>query len=372
LDLDTVITGSSWDAALCAARAVVDGVDAVLEGGADAAFCVVRPAGHHAGPRGASACFMEKESQSASHGFCLLSNAAIGAAHAMAARGRDMGVKRVAIVDFDVHHGNGTEECVRNLQPARLTHKVNTPVGELAVKSWDYKPWVTDKDSDNVLFASTHSFGEVTDSMGAAYASGNVYTGQFYPGTGPLAVEGTDPHKNILNLPLGPKFGTVEFRECVEGTLLPRLHAFKPDLIIVSAGFDAHAQDKMNYGLVALTEDDYAWVTERLRAVAESCCQGRIVSLLEGGYNVTGGHCSALARSCAAHLRSMAAPPPPPYVPNGAQGLKDLQARLAKAKEHREAVESAQGNRSGRKRRRAATVDYAALDAQLKNAKTAE
>ncbi|KAJ1481010.1 histone deacetylase domain-containing protein, partial [Baffinella frigidus] len=229
------------------------------------------PAGHHAGPRGASACFMEKESQSASHGFCLLSNAAIGAAHAMAARGRDMGVKRVAIVDFDVHHGNGTEECVRNLQPARLTHKVNTPVGELAVKSWDYKPWVTDKDSDNVLFASTHSFGEVSSRNN----SGRCDSFQQRP--------------FLTSIP-GPRsedapVSTRSQREACSLNSTPGASSPNPNRTPSTRN---PQQDKMNYGLVALTEDDYAWVTERLRAVAESCCQGRIVSLLEGGYNVTG------------------------------------------------------------------------------------
>jgi acetoin utilization deacetylase AcuC-like enzyme len=148
LDLDTVITAASYDAAFLAAGAVIEAVDAVLEGKAANAFCVTRPAGHHAGPRGAAKTMMEVGKEGESHGFCLLSNAAIGAAYAMAARGRDKGVSRVAIVDFDVHHGNGTEEVVRNLRPSTCSHTHSSPMGDVTVTSRSFKPWVTDLDED--------------------------------------------------------------------------------------------------------------------------------------------------------------------------------------------------------------------------------
>ena len=296
LDLDTVITAASYDAAFLAAGAVVEAVDAVLDGKAANAFCVTRPAGHHAGPRGAAKTMMEAGKEGESHGFCLLSNAAIGAAHALAARGRDKGVERVAIIDFDVHHGNGTEEVVRNLRPSRSTHTHSSPMGDVTVSSWNFKPWVTDRDEDKVFFCSIHSYGEVTEQHGAKYPSGSAYTGQFYPGMGADGASGGDTGQaNIHNMALGPRYGSPEFREAVE-TMLEKLAAFKPDLLVVSAGFDAHQQDKMNYGLVSLCEDDYFWVTDRLRAVAEACCGGRLVSVLEGGYNVLAGPVSPLAR----------------------------------------------------------------------------
>jgi acetoin utilization deacetylase AcuC-like enzyme len=223
LDTDTAVTPESYSAALCAAAAAVRAVDAVVKGECAAAFCCTRPAGHHAGPSGPSECFFEAGKKSESHGFCLLSNAAIAAAHALALRGRD-GINKVAIVDFDVHHGNGTEECVRNLVPHQVTAQMETPVGEATFKRWSYKPWRDENDADNVLFCSTHAHGNVVAADGAKYASGSMYTGMFYPGTGndcEVASNG-----GIVNLPLGPRFGSAEFRTTVEKDLLPRCVAF--------------------------------------------------------------------------------------------------------------------------------------------------
>ena len=154
LDQDTAITPESYDAAFTAAAAVVRGVDAVLAGDAGCAFACVRPAGHHAGPGGASTCYFEEGKRNESHGFCLLSNAAIGAAHALAV---GPGVGKVAIVDFDVHHGNGTEECVRNLSPHQVSTTLETPMGEATFKNWSYKPWRDENDADNTLFISMHA-----------------------------------------------------------------------------------------------------------------------------------------------------------------------------------------------------------------------
>ena len=241
LDLDTVITAGSYDAAFLAAGAVVEAVDAVLDGKAGTAFCVTRPAGHHAGPRGAAKTMMEAGKEGESHGFCLLSNVAIGAAHALAARGRDRGVERVAMVDFDVHHGNGTEEVVRNLRPSRTTHSHTSPMGEVAVTSCNFKPWVSDCDEEKVFFCSIHSYGEVTEQHGAKYPTGSTYTGQFYPGQGAEGAGDAGEQANILNMALGPRYGSAEFREAVE-KMLAKLAAFKPDMILISAGFDAHQQ----------------------------------------------------------------------------------------------------------------------------------
>jgi acetoin utilization deacetylase AcuC-like enzyme len=141
-----------------------------------------------------------------------------------------------------------------------------------------------------------------------------------------------------------------------------RLADFKPDLIVISAGFDAHQQDSMNYGLVSLSEDDYYWVTDRLRAVSQLCGKSRVVSILEGGYRVKGGVSSALARSVAAHVRALCKPPPAPYVQGS--GIEALERMLEEVAEHKERLFTAADGAGSRRKRRRATVDYAALDEQ--------
>jgi acetoin utilization deacetylase AcuC-like enzyme len=224
LDGDTAMNPHTLQAALRAAGAVVMGVDLVMRGEARTVFCGVRPPGHHAERHRAM-------------GFCLFNNVAVGAYHAINAHG----VKRVAIVDFDVHHGNGTEDIVSG--------------------------------DERVLFCST-------------------FQHPFYPHTG-YAGSAT----NIVNTPLSAGDGGAAFRRAVEHYWLPRLEAFAPELILISAGFDAHTADTMA-GL-NLVESDYAWVTRRLVAQAERSAGGRIVSSLEGGYDL-----HALARSVEAHLKA--------------------------------------------------------------------
>ena len=227
LDADTVMSSGSVDAALHAAGATVAAVDAVLGGTAQRAFCAVRPPGHHA-------------TADQAMGFCLFNNIAVAAAHALAAHG----LERVAIADFDVHHGNGTQAI------------------------FEHEP--------RVLFVSSHQ-------------------SPLYPGTG-----GEDEHGvgNIVNGILPPGAGSHEFRDLWNGALLPRLHAFKPQLLLISAGFDAHADDPL--ADIRLGQDDYAWITERLVALACKYADGRIVSSLEGGYNL-----AALASSSRAHVRAL-------------------------------------------------------------------
>jgi acetoin utilization deacetylase AcuC-like enzyme len=226
LDPDTAMCPHSWRAALRAAGAVVAATDIVMAGEADSAFCCVRPPGHHAERRRAM-------------GFCLLNNVAIGAAHAL----EEYRLDRVAIVDFDVHHGNGTEEIFR--------------------------------DDPRVLMVST-------------------FQHPFYPYSG---VEGRSPR--MVNVPLKAYSGGREFREAVEHAWMPALLDFAPQLIFVSAGFDAHREDDM--AMLNLTENDYAWVTRKIREQSLRSANGRVVSTLEGGYEL-----SALARSVAAHLRALA------------------------------------------------------------------
>lgn len=229
IDGDTVVSPGSRAAALHAAGAVCAAVEAVFDGAARRAFCAVRPPGHHAEPERAM-------------GFCLFNSVAIGAMHALAARGAG----RVAIVDFDVHHGNGTQAAFA-AEP-------------------------------RVLFGSSHQ-------------------SPLYPGTGAASETGVG---NIVNMPLAPGAGGAEFRAAWESAFFDRLAAFHPSLILVSAGFDAHRRDPL--AALELVEDDYVWITRRLCAIADDSCEGRIVSALEGGYDL-----AALAASVDAHVSTLAA-----------------------------------------------------------------
>lgn len=227
LDGDTIVSPRSGEAALRAAGAACAAVDAVLTGAADNAFCAIRPPGHHAEP-------------ATPMGFCLFNNAAIAAAHARHAHG----LERAAVIDFDVHHGNGTQAAF--------------------VEDGHY------------LYISTHQ-------------------SPLYPGTGRRDERGVG---NIINIPLMADSGSAEFRYAWSKEIEPALRAFQPDIIVISAGFDAHYMDPL--ATMNLREDDYAWVTRKILAVAADCCQGRVVSCLEGGYSL-----EALATSAAAHVKAL-------------------------------------------------------------------
>jgi acetoin utilization deacetylase AcuC-like enzyme len=227
IDPDTALNPFSVSAALHAAGGVVHAVDLVCGGRYRNAFCAVRPPGHHAESRRAM-------------GFCVFNSVAVGAAHAMAAHG----LSRVAIVDFDVHHGNGTEEMFT--------------------------------DDPRVLMVSTFQY-------------------PLYPYSGV-----DNPAPNMVNIPLSAGSGSAAFRDAVRKHWLPALDEHRPELILFSAGFDAHREDPLA-GL-AFSEDDYAWVTRELAGVAKSHAQGRIVSSLEGGYAL-----GTLGRSVVAHVRELVA-----------------------------------------------------------------
>jgi acetoin utilization deacetylase AcuC-like enzyme len=224
LDEDTLMSPASAEAGLRAAGALVAAVDAVMTGPSTHAFCAVRPPGHHATPDTAM-------------GFCLFNNAAVGAAHALAVHG----LKRVAIADFDVHHGNGTQDIFQR--------------------------------EPRVLFVSSHQQ-------------------PLYPGTGNPDEQGIG---NIVNAPLSSGEGSYEFRALWNDALLPRLHAFKPQLVLISAGFDAHQRDPL--ANLQLQTEDYAWITQQLVELARAHAGGRLVSTLEGGYDL-----QALAASVSAHV----------------------------------------------------------------------
>ena len=225
LDPDTSINVHSWEAALLSAGAAIDATDAVIAGEMENAFCAVRPPGHHA-------C------RDKAMGFCIFNNVALAAKHALERHG----LSRVAIIDFDVHHGNGTEDIVAG--------------------------------DEGILMCS-------------------FYQHPYYPEW---------PHadaSNLVNLPVPAYSKGMDIRELVDTAWLPRLEAHRPEMIFISAGFDAHREDDM--GQLGLVEQDYVWITQQLKQVAKRHAQGRIVSILEGGYNL-----SALARSVEAHIRVLA------------------------------------------------------------------
>lgn len=228
LDADTVMNHGTWGAVVRAAGGAVLAVDRVVNRDCANAFVATRPPGHHA-------------ETTTAMGFCFLNNAAIAARHAQAVHG----LERIAIIDFDVHHGNGTQEIF-----------------------WD---------DPTVLYCSTHQM-------------------PLYPGTGAAGERGT--HDTIVNVPLRAGDGGEAFRAAMDDRIIPRIEGFRPDLLIVSAGFDAHRNDPL--GSLALVEADFAWVTHRLLDVAGKLCRGRLVSLLEGGYDLDG-----LAGSAAAHVTAL-------------------------------------------------------------------
>jgi acetoin utilization deacetylase AcuC-like enzyme len=228
LDADTWMSPGSINAAFRAAGAVVKAVDMVLDEEVGNAFCAIRPPGHHA-------------ETATPMGFCLFGNAAIGAKHALEAHG----LSRVAVVDFDVHHGNGTQDLLWNEARA------------LTITSQQMPLW---------------------------------------PGTGDPSERGA--HDNVLNVPLPPRSGGAEMRAAYESQVFPRLRDFKPELIIISAGFDAHQDDPL--AELQWSTEDFRWLTRKLCALAAELCEGRVVSTLEGGYDL-----SALAESARAHVEEL-------------------------------------------------------------------
>ena len=224
--LDTSINAHTWKAALRAAGAALAATDAVMAGELENAFCAVRPPGHHA-------------TRSKAMGFCFFNNVAVAAKYAL----QRYNLHRVAVVDFDVHHGNGTEDILAGDSRALMV---------------------------------------------------SIFQHPFYPYSGDV-----DPAPNMVNVPVAAYTRGMDIREIIEMMWIPRLEAFKPEMIFVSAGFDAHREDDM--GQLGLTEQDYTWITQRIKDIARRYSKGRIVSCLEGGYVM-----GPLARSVEAHLRVLA------------------------------------------------------------------
>jgi acetoin utilization deacetylase AcuC-like enzyme/ankyrin repeat protein len=477
LDADTSLSRGSWSAALRASGAVCAAIDAVVAGRVRNAFCPVRPPGHHAGPRGV---VTSERDPDGSHGFCLLNNVAVGAAYAVHHYGREKFgymsemargatglsinssteqnsstptplIRRVAIFDFDVHHGNGTEAILRNLSPNELCETIKLPFAHASVSVMSYRPWLDANDGSNVLFVSSHGYGAKRDEDAKA-------VGVFYPGSGastgwdvgalskisaeasveastskgqvipsldfsvketprpthqtsrlgsdetitpripssvppfkaslnhlplvslsslatprtalsssseqhvsemnrgeegggggggghenlhgnllphvlsevqpfpppfpslqqiPNLQEGATPvipeplleasitQPHVINVAMSHGHGPRVWRRIMTSDVLPRLAAFRPDLILISAGFDAHKSDTINCGYMRLSEEDYFWITRQLVKIANLTANGRIVSVLEGGYKVQGRVVSPFAKSVAAHVRAL-------------------------------------------------------------------
>ncbi|WP_169569912.1 histone deacetylase family protein [Sneathiella limimaris] len=228
LDPDTFMSPGSFDAAMRGIGAARDAVDVVMTEKDTNAFCAIRPPGHHA------------EADKAM-GFCLFNNAAVAAYYAR----KKYGLTRIAVIDFDVHHGNGTQH-------------------------------IFEKDPD-LFYGSTHQ------------------SPPFYPGTGYANETGVG---NIVNVPLVEGSGSKAFRDAYKDTVLPALESFNPELLIISAGFDAHHLDPL--ANINLEAEDYTWITQELLKISEKCCEGRVVSLLEGGYDLTG-----LSESACAHVKAL-------------------------------------------------------------------
>jgi acetoin utilization deacetylase AcuC-like enzyme len=228
LDADTSMSPGSFEAALRAAGGGIHAVDEVMGGRATNAFVATRPPGHHT-------------ETARPMGFCLFNNAAIAARHAQSRHG----IERAAVVDFDVHHGNGSQDIF-----------------------WSDK---------TVMYCSTHQM-------------------PLYPGTGAPSERGE--HDTIVNAPLSPGDGGAEFREALESVILPRLRSFQPELIVISAGFDAHQRDPL--ANLNLLEADFLWATQKIMEIADASANGRVVSMLEGGYDLEG-----LANSAAAHVSAL-------------------------------------------------------------------
>jgi len=228
IDVDTFLSNGSVDAALRASGALCFAIDQILDNRALRAFCAVRPPGHHS-------------EQAVAMGFCLLNHVAIGAMHAL----QRPDIKRVAIIDFDVHHGNGTQAIFEQ--------------------------------NPDVMYVSSHQL-------------------PLYPGTGQTDETGCG---NILNLPLAPGDGGKSFRHAWSSKGLPAIHGFEPDLILISAGFDAHQRDPL--AQMELQDADYHWITDQICDLADDSCHGRVASILEGGYDL-----EALAGSSRAHVQALA------------------------------------------------------------------
>lgn len=427
IDGDTAVCSQSFNAALAAAGATIEAVERIVSGKVDKVFCAVRPPGHHSGPLGPVGTPGEPIG-TGSHGFCLINNVAVAAAYARCVHRKT--IRRVCLVDFDVHHGNGTEACVQNTAPSAPQFKFSMPIGGGSFSMNMYRPWLDETDQEEIMFASVHGYGR------------KELQHHFYPGTGPTKSTKGEYDLETEEAAQWSEDGVVEdpthvdaerrvstakgeqpwvvdvgmegtgkksergaaWRRVWKGKILPAINAFEPDLVIISAGFDAHAKDDIQGPVnLGVKEQDYEWLTAELVKIANAHAKGRVVSVLEGGYRIQGGPISAFGRSVAAHVRTLFAPNAEKYdVEASKRELNEELKHRREAREKRDADMEAEhrallervaaeqdqddgadddddGNAEKRralegaidadptpsKRRRGAPVDYAALNAAL-------
>ena len=367
IDGDTAVCSQSFNAALSAAGATIEAVERIVSGETNKVFCAVRPPGHHSGPLGPVGTPGDPIG-TGSHGFCLINNVAVAAAYARCVHRKKL--RRIALVDFDVHHGNGTEACVQNTAPSAPQFRYALPIGSGTFSMNMYRPWLDETDPDEVMFASVHGYGR------------KELAHHFYPGTGPTKSTKGEYELDTEEAATWDEDGVVEdpmhvdaenrvstaqgeqpwvldvgmegtgkksergaaWRRVWKGKILPAINAFEPELIIISAGFDAHAKDDIQGPVnLGVKEQDYEWLTSELMKIANAHAKGRVISVLEGGYRIQGGPVSAFGRSVAAHVRTLFQPNAEKYdaEKSKAEFNKELRQRR-EIREKREAEEEAE------------------------------
>jgi len=248
----------------------------------------------------------------------------------------------IIYTDFDVHHGNGTEVCVENLIPSSKKAKFDLPMGgEMKLFMPQWKPWLGEHDAENVLFCSVHGFGKALPGLDPDPHQ-PPFLPSFYPGSGE---DKGWKDSNILDVGQNST-SRFEWRQSWRSVVLPRLRNFKPDMIFISAGFDAHAKDSINGGFCGALEQDYEWLTQALVAIANEQCQGRIVSVLEGGYRIQGMCVSAFARSVLEHVKVLAEADPN-FFPDQMEldwEITDFEKQIKAAKEVEAELKAAKQN----------------------------
>ena len=387
IDGDTAVCSQSFNAALAAAGATIEAVERVVSGETDRVFCAVRPPGHHSGPLGPVGTPGEPIG-TGSHGFCLINNVAVAAAYARCVHRKK--IRRVALVDFDVHHGNGTEACVQNTAPSAPEFKFAMPIGSGSFSMNMYRPWLDETDQEEIMFASVHGYGR------------KELQHHFYPGTGPTkSTKGEydldteeaaqwnedgvveDPShvdaERLVSTAKGEQPWVVDvgmegtgkksergaaWRRVWKGKILPAINAFEPELVIISAGFDAHAKDDIQGPVnLGVKEQDYEWLTTELVKIANAHAKGRVISVLEGGYRIQGGPVSAFGRSVASHVRTLFAPNSEKYDTEASKTeLNEELRHRREAREKREAEMEAERLAYMERERELDTANAAAND----------
>ena len=291
IDCDTYINEYSYENIYNTTGCVFDAIDLVMEKKVKNAFALIRPPGHHAGFYGPV-----ENPVVTSTGFCIVNNVAIGAAYTMN-KYRDE-IKKIAIFDFDVRHGNGTEEIIQMLNFKKFSKKIEYNKNiSLNIENTKQINWLDIDDPKNILFISTHIYDKANEKKFYPYSGGTEtntdINSNLYPG-------------GILNIPFGFRNNLpYEYRNVIRSKVIPRLYKFKPDIIFISAGFDGHENESINQHHMSLNEYDFAFITKQIQFVANKFSQGRVISVLEGGYNVSTGLISSFAQSTFTHARFM-------------------------------------------------------------------